>query len=357
VEKLKLYRDQVFDGLRSAVDPLADPAVLELVKAPEIVQQINAWQIIPENLPQELPEPVQKYLEFYQKPFVGLDTQKIKRAQGFFSQNGNRYLALLGFYSLPYCYAFADGAKVLYRSKRIMSNPGERLFETASFIIDSFEPGTFLENNKALLTLAKVRLVHGFARHFIEKHDKSWNPQWGRPINQEDMIGTNLAFSFLVIRGFRKLGKPLSVKEAEDLLYYWKVMGHYLGIDISFWPETLKEANELERLIRRRHMRSSEEGKELLKNLVAHFKMGEQPLAAFSDKLIAFFVGEQAAMALDLQHSALPQPLMGRLLNLGLVPPVSKQSYGKLRSEFRLQSKTSFGKEVKIEVPLVARRA
>ena len=82
---------------------------------------------------------------------------------------------MLGFYSLPYCYAFADGAQVLVRSKRITDEVGMRLSETALFLLDCFVPGTFIHENKSLLTIAKVRLIHAFSRYFVSKYAKDWN--------------------------------------------------------------------------------------------------------------------------------------------------------------------------------------
>ena len=44
----------------------------------------------------------------------------------------------------------------------------------------------------------------------------------GQPVNLEDMLGTIMGLSLLVIDGMPKLGDALPVQEAEDYFYLWR---------------------------------------------------------------------------------------------------------------------------------------
>lgn len=72
-------------------------------------------------------------------------------------------LHLLGFYSLPYCYAAADGAKVLVKSEKILHNTPKRLSDTAGFVLDVLDKGAFEASGKGFVALFKTRL-YGDAR-------------------------------------------------------------------------------------------------------------------------------------------------------------------------------------------------
>jgi hypothetical protein len=360
VNKLKLYNDHELDSLRKQSDLLGDNAVLFLYQHPEWASKINNFKEFP---PEEeiscFPDPLNSYFSSFHQIPDWLDLAKVKISQKFFNQQGNTYLSLLGFYSLPYCYAFADGAQVLVRSKRITEEIGVRLSETALFLLDCFRPGTFNENNEALLSISKVRLIHAFSRMFISKYAKDWDKQWGIPINQEDMIGTNLAFSLLVLRGMEKLGKFPGKEVHEAVLHYWKVIGFYLGINISYWPDTAKEAFELEKMIRKRHMRASEAGKILISALLAYYRttIPDPRVSQSAETLIAFFVGEEAASVLGIRQTVnLPGELVALMLDLSFITQNGQvTNYNKTRNFFMEQSKQQFGRKITLNIPEIKR--
>ncbi|WP_143961054.1 oxygenase MpaB family protein [Litoribacter populi] len=351
MEKLKLYASKDLEELRNLQDPLADKAVKPLIDRPNLIDTINEWKKIPAQLPGNFPTELASFFEFYQSDNTLLELPKILASQSYFAREGNKYLALLGLNSLPYCYAFADGAQVLARSKRILNHPGERLLETAWFVVDSFKPGAFLHESGPLLSIAKVRLIHAISRYFIKNHDRGWNPSWGLPINQEDMLGTNLAFSLMVFRGLRKMGKPLSKDIAEALLHYWKIIGHYLGLEIKYWPENMAEASYLEKAIRKRHLKASAEGQILMKNLLSFYEMGKQPFAPLSKYLVRYFLGPEISDCLKISQGPIPENLTPVLLNLSFTRPFYTSSHQKLAFELQKQAKEIFGRTVQLSLP------
>lgn len=352
---MQLYTNSFFDGLRQRQDEPADRAVSALVQFSKWIPVINTWEVIPSVFPNSFPEELKDYFSFYREKKDHCDLNILERGQRFFEQKGDLYLAMLGFYSLPYCYAFADGAQVLVRSKRILENIGERLGETSSFLMDIFQPGAFFQKEKAFLTCAKVRLIHSFSRYFVSTYATDWKEEFGRPVNQEDMIGTNLAFSFIVLRGLTKLGFQPSETEYQDVLAYWKWIGELMGIDVTYWPDTPKEAFELDRLIRRRQLKSSEAGRKLIDALIGFYKKSiPDPLINQQiEPILCFFLGKEAAEALGLSSR---QKLSGNVLGLifsflGWKNYGGNKGYTSIRQSLELQQMAQFGKVLNIRLP------
>ncbi|TAE75085.1 MAG: DUF2236 domain-containing protein [Bacteroidetes bacterium] len=195
------------------------------------------------------------------------DKEKIKIAQTFFRKNFRVILSLLGSLSLPYCYAAADGAKVLMYSQRLAKDTKKRLAETAKFVLEIMENDAFEDTGKGFALCFQVRTIHAQIRNKSKK-SPHWNLDWGLPINQEDMAGTNLSFSLIILRGMEKLQYKVTAQEADAFLHYWNIIGHLLGLKQELLPKDRKEAFWLDKCIVDRQFKTSEEGKLLAKNLL-----------------------------------------------------------------------------------------
>ena len=344
----------MFDLLRQKQDDLADRAVMALIQNPEWISTINSWKIIPEELPEFFSTEIKDFFEFFNRKHSSIDAPSLKKAQAFFEKKGDIYLAMLGFYSLPYCYAFADGAEVLVRSRRILDSRGERLGETGTFVMDIFRPGAFISDKRAFLVCAKVRLIHAFSRFFILNYSKDWKERFGNPVNQEDMLGTNLAFSHIVLRGMIKLGIDIGEKEHSEVLTYWKWVGDLLGIDVRYWPETSKEAFELDKLIRKRHLKSSEAGKKLVSALLDFYKKNipDPILNPLVQDILCFFLGTDASDALSLEPGKkLQGDLLGVIFTFAGWKNAGKKSYSNFRRTMEKQQLEQFGRVLQISLP------
>src|SRR5690606_2016786 len=129
--------------------------------------------------------------------------------------------------SLPTLYAGAQGGvQLLSMTGQLRKHYRRRAAVTLRFILDCMEPGSFQGAGAGLFAVQRVRLIHATVRHFAKTSGK-WAalPEWGEPLNQEELLGTLLAFSVQAIDGSAQLGGPLSDREAEDLLYAWHVVG------------------------------------------------------------------------------------------------------------------------------------
>lgn len=356
---MKLYTNTAFDRLRNQVDPLADEAVLALIGHPKWAETINSWACIPENLPQEFPKVIKDYFQFFLDRYHSTPVKTLQLGQDFFSREGDIYLGLLGFYSLPYCYAFGDGAEVLVRSDRIVNQIGQRLSETGTFVLDIFKPEAFFGDKSAFLTCAKVRLIHAFSRYFVLHFAKDWDPKFGKPINQEDLIGTNLAFSFIVLRGMIKLGRNITAVQIDQLLAYWKWVGTLLGVETDFWPTTAKEAFELDRLIRKRHLRKSNAGIRLISALRDYYR-GTIPDPLISrqvDDIFYFFMGKEVSEALNIPLGReIPREILNLIFKLsGWKTYGTSKSHQSIQRMMENQQLEQFGSLMKISFPVIKR--
>ncbi|MEX2514227.1 MAG: oxygenase MpaB family protein [Cyclobacteriaceae bacterium] len=356
MNKLDLYNSEKLDRLRGQQDPLADHAVSKLLIRPDIIESINSWDQIPDNFPKNFPKEINGFFNFYTEPFP-FESQfsGLRHVQEIFFKHLTLMLSLLGLYALPYTYAFGNGAEVLVRSRRMVEDPGRRLAETALFILECYRPGAFLEDKRIFLVLAKVRLIHAFSRHFIQKYDNTWDFSWGPPINQEDMMATNLSFSLLIYRGMRKAGVNLGQSDKEALLQYWKCIGYYLGLNMDFLPDSPKEAFELEKMIKRRHLRASSAGKTLIKSLLHHYQNGllQPAIAPFSADLMAYFLGKPISEVLDIDpKNQIPDFVLGAVMAFSLFGLGGKpKSFLEFYAQFRKNTAVKFGENVTIKLP------
>jgi hypothetical protein len=241
------------------------------------------------------------------------DHQKIERGQRFFEHQAVAIMTLLGGLALPYCYSGSPGNKALYLSEKMRQSPGKRLADTATFVLSVSTVGSLHPGGAGLYSINKTRLIHAIARHYLLTRS-NWDLRWGYPINQEDMAGTNLAFSFIVLSGLQKSGLQVSERERDDFLYLWHYIGYQLNIDEQLLPASFREASLLEYAIRRRNFKKSDEGIELMHELLAHFKtVAPKEQLPLLQAQVRYWVGNEVADLLGLQAQPLRSSLVSSL--------------------------------------------
>lgn len=234
-----------------------------------------------------------------------VDDEILNSSRAFFNTHASDIMLLLGFLSLPYCYAAANGAQVLVQSKRILEQPAERLTETAQFVFEVFAKNAFEASGVGLVSILKVRLMHAATRWYIQQGP--WNKEeFGMPVNQEDMAGTNLSFSLMVVRGLRKMGKLIKGDDAESFIQYWNAIGKLLGLREELLPENNKDAHLLEKTIRGRQFKESEAGAKLMKSLLSYYEKAAEgsPLEGKVRSMLEFLLGDRVSKMLGIH---LPQ--------------------------------------------------
>ena len=299
------YSDEILEMYRQEGDSLADETIrliYESDQSQEIRSLMAQTMRNDEEISTELPSFIHDY---FQKSAIlpkWADTRKMKVGAKFFESNAREIMMLLGYLSLPYCYAAADGAKVLWLSERTRKDTLNRLAETGQFIFDVLEVGAFQSEGFAIRSIQKVRLIHAAIRYHILKSTDWDSSNYGLPINQEDMAGTNLAFSLVILRGLRIIGKNISVQDSEAYLHLWNVISFMMGIDEELIPDSGKEAYWLERAISKRHIQSSEEGILLTQALLKGFS-DDPPIPlpkGYHESFMRFLLGNEVADMLEI---------------------------------------------------------
>ncbi|RNL55830.1 oxygenase MpaB family protein [Pedobacter jejuensis] len=265
-----IYNGKLLDIKRQTGDKAVDEFIKFVFADNERKQQLQQWlagKSSIANLDELFPGfdfiKQSKELPLWAKP------ELIREGNAFFARHSENIMSLLGLLSLPYCYTAADGAMVLYLSEKIKKNTTKRLYDTAVFVWEVMGPEAFSKGGNGFKEVLKVRIIHAAVRYYTLQSGK-WNGKWGTPINQEDMAGTNLSFSLIVVRGLRKLGITISNQEQIAFLHLWKVVGYFTGLDDDLLPENGKMATQLDIAIKNRQFCTSAHGQELTNSLIEH---------------------------------------------------------------------------------------
>ena len=315
------WTDALLDRMRELGDPVADAPVAAVLERGD-VDAVNAIMHTlvrtDQPVPDQLPDDIGAYLAETLPLPEWADMRKIKRAQQLFETWGLQIAICLFCASLPSSYAAADGVKVLYLTARLDTDARRRVMETGQFLIDVLTVGGLDENGKGRRTIQRVRLMHAAVRHLIKARNEQqpglWDPNWGTPINQEDLAGTLLAFSYVVADPMRRLGVRVPAKDADAYLHLWNVIGHLLGVRDELLVRGISDAAALVDAIRRRQFRASPEGQDMtdaLLNLLDEMT----PFHRFDDTippLIRHLIGDETSDLLLVPKSDLVDDL-GRL--------------------------------------------
>ncbi len=264
------WTGSVLDPMRQVCDPLADNLIASL-QASGNVQSVNALMRTLVEIDQVPPGQVSPaVLEFLDTSAVlpeWADAGKIKLGERLFWRYGPQMISTLLCYSLPFCYAGAKGVQVLSLTSRLYTNPIRRVIETAQMLVDAMSPGGISNGGKGIRTAQKVRLMHAGVRYQIHQY-AGWNPDFGQPINQEDMAGTLISFSWVLLDGFARMGLPVKEEEADAFLHCWNVIGHVLGVRGDMLTTGMADAEALARTIQQRQYASCPEGIQMTDALI-----------------------------------------------------------------------------------------
>ena len=236
-----------------------------------------------------------------------VDKKLMKAGSVFFAGHSGIIMSLLGLLSLPYCYTGANGSMVLYLSELIRKQTTKRLFDTAVFVWEVMAPDAFGKDGNACEEILKIRIMHAAVRYYTLQ-SRRWEDEWGTPINQEDMAGTNLSFSLIVMRGLRMLGYSISRADQTAFMHIWAIVGYLIGLDEDLISENSRKAQQLDTLIKKRQFRSSDHGKELTRSLTDHIMKVNKSKATANEilGLMRYLLGQEIADMLGIEAPELP---------------------------------------------------
>jgi uncharacterized protein (DUF2236 family) len=275
-----MVTDAILDSARLRGDALADATVAEIFKAGDTaaVAKLLGSLMRDDQQPGDLPAPVTEYL-VKSGLMVPRSREAAAAGERVFSEHGPEIMMLLCCYSLPSSYAAKKGVQVLHRTAYLAKRPNRRLFETAQFIVDVMSPGGLDANGKGVRTAQKVRLMHAAIRHLILADTSAKWPtaDLGVPINQEDLLGTLMTFTWLILDGLNRLGTRLRPDEQQAYFETWLVVGNLMGVEAGLMPSNLAEAQATTALIEKRQVAESPQGREMMAALLGMMQSNLPP--------------------------------------------------------------------------------
>lgn len=299
----------------------------------------------------ELPEAVDAFLNTKGDEMNDLiDVQKVRHAQRFFETYGLHVSAALLHQSLPEAYACARGAQVLYLTSELVTHPARRIRETAHMLISMLSEDPSISDKErrhktnlhpgyaGAKSARRVRLFHALVRKMFaeespghlpdrwkvraEHFERQGRPILGKPINQEDQLGTLFTFTVSVFEALGRIGVPYTQDDMDAWFHVWDIVGRHLGVGVESAlfgdrPSHVERpsdhdifrmqfdpaiSTELMAVIRRRHQEASHEGKiltnALLQEVQRPLSRSMKPLPAM---LIRYLVGNDVRQMLGVR--------------------------------------------------------
>jgi ER-bound oxygenase mpaB/B'/Rubber oxygenase, catalytic domain len=232
------HRVERLAGFLNLGDDLADAATraLNRLSAPEQKKAMRGHLGTPDDVASLYDEA--KILPLW------VDPKRCRRGGEVILRAGLLSGLVLGLRSLISGYCSPAGNKPLIFTGRLESDVPQRLHNTARFVRAICETG--IEKDSAGFQAAlHVRLMHSRVRVDLAQAPQWKTSQWGTPINQYDMAGTILLFSYILVDGIEKLGFECSAQEREDVLHLWRAVGHVMGVNHELLATNWNEAQTL----------------------------------------------------------------------------------------------------------------
>ena len=223
-------------------DEQADRVIREVI-AVEGFAKTHAWieRGFSDPGTEELPEALQQLISFTRKQPEWLDPVKLENGARLCRRSGATGLIVLRNYCLMGGYESAAINKPLIFTEALKKGAAKRMAETTEFWVKVIGEHALVEI-VGLKECLIVRLMHAYARESILKRSDWKTEEWGQPLNQWDMLATNLGFSIVFLDGLRLLGMKPSPEEVEGLFHFWKYVGYLLGIPEYLLPENEEDA-------------------------------------------------------------------------------------------------------------------
>ncbi|MEM9300653.1 MAG: oxygenase MpaB family protein [Pseudomonadota bacterium] len=327
--------DGFLDGIRAQADPLADATVRALIDEHGIAKANQVFATLRTErcpLPEDTPGPLRDFLDQTDRLPAGVDQDRLAKGADAFMERAASGAMILLASSLPQGYGAPSLCEVLTVSDNLATHPYKRLMGVVQLLVNLATPGAFRPDGEAIVSAQKLRLLHAGVRTIVPKYRPDYLERFGPPSNHEDMLATIMAFSYLVVDGYRAL--DLEFEAAEDFYYSWAVFAQMMGIhpdgapdDASFVPTDLTAAKTFYDAYSRRNYTPASENPhgpelaaknlEMMENMIPHtlriLGFGRAPRVLMTELLTP------EAMARVEIEPASTGGLGDRLLHLGLM--------------------------------------
>jgi len=192
----------------------------------------------------EIPESLRLLLEEVFATPAWLNPTLLEVGSAFCRRSGTMGFLVLRNYCLMGGYESSAINKPLIFTEALQKGAPKRIAETVEFWVNATGENALQPFQIGFNNAIKIRLMHAYARVSILNSSKWETSSWGIPLNQWDMVATNLGFSWVFMDGLKKLGLRPTDEEIKGVLHLWKYIGFLLGIPPTHLPDTANEAIE-----------------------------------------------------------------------------------------------------------------
>ncbi len=268
-----LDRDELFNILGS-FQKNSDPASFEGLKNVKLREGVSIQSDVETFL-----GPYRKVLEIYFGDtfikFTPEEKECLRQASIFFNTHMTECTLALAVRSLLKQYAAFKSTNVLAYTQLLPKYPYRRIIATMQFVMDVMEQNAFEPEGYGIRAIQRLRLVHALIRIRIDVDKlrktpgREWNEDWGRPINQQDMIFAVHTFSIEVLHGLLASGEKISEEEIQNYYYAWHIIGKALGVRDEINPTDYKIGVQVqERIYSKEFIRDNPNGPLLAEPLI-----------------------------------------------------------------------------------------
>lgn len=226
--------DSFLDRLMGQADSEADAAVAALIRLHGTAGVGKSFALLKNNndpLPPNAPAALHIFMAETAGLPPGTDKQRVARGGAIFTEYFLESAITLMASSLPSGYSAPRLSEVLAISDDLGRAAYQRALGVAQMLIHVGCQTACAQHGHAMILAQKMRLLHAGVRHIVDSAIPDFRTRLGGvPVSHEDMLGTLMGFSLLVIDGLEQLQLGLEPEEAEDIYYLWRTFGEMLGL-------------------------------------------------------------------------------------------------------------------------------
>lgn len=191
------------------------------------------------------PHSLERLMEEIEKKPDWVDWDKVRLGARVFRRYGPDMYSFAGAVTLEGYQENSVTKPLAFTGAYTGESAQRRFLETAAFWIDVSSENGLEQGGIGIKTALRVRMMHVFVRRRLLQHP-SWNLEaWGVPISQGDAVLTLVVGSALAGLVLKTIGYRTTKDEIEAMLHFWRYVGHIMGVQPPFYPETMEDALRL----------------------------------------------------------------------------------------------------------------
>lgn len=177
------------------------------------------------------PEPLRAFFSELEDTPAWLDPDLLTEGARFIHGTGLSATYVLRDLALMGGYLLSGFNQSLVMTGALSKGTAQRVAETGKWWMDCTEPGGLERFGAGFASTLHVRLIHSLVRRNLARRPEWESECWGLPLSQVDMVATYLGFSVVMLGGLRKLGIPVTRREAKAVMHLWSYACWLMGVE------------------------------------------------------------------------------------------------------------------------------